>query len=241
MSWSDHFVEVEVLNWESHNERRDRKNYVWFKFENNFFSDAKIHHLTLEGKMMFIYLLCEASKKSSSRVLLHFNRILVDMGLSKKKTLEILSTLEEIGLIARQFQATAGGCQATAAVMSLDKKREEEIAGSRDKRELPAEHDVVPIVSGLESIGAILQERGVTFKVQAQWVEAYPDPPWICDQVRRALIWESSNPLKRKKIFTRFMSGWLSRSWDKRKFQPSTENLVLKNFHLQNAEDDDVR
>lgn len=61
-------MKIKVVNWDSHQERADRGNYIWFKFYNKFWEDAKIHALTKDGKLAFLYLLSLCSKANGDTV-----------------------------------------------------------------------------------------------------------------------------------------------------------------------------
>lgn len=55
-------LQVEVNNWLEYNPRSDRKVYTWFRFQNDFFMNHKIHGLSDTSKLVWIFILCEASK-----------------------------------------------------------------------------------------------------------------------------------------------------------------------------------
>jgi len=61
-------MKIKVINWDSHQERADRGNYVWFKFYNAFWEDEKIHSLKPSAKLLFVYLLTLCSKASRDTV-----------------------------------------------------------------------------------------------------------------------------------------------------------------------------
>jgi biotin operon repressor len=61
-------VKVTITNWEKYNARSDRANYSWFRFQNGFFTDHKLGHLTIEDRVVFVFLLCEASKENAGEV-----------------------------------------------------------------------------------------------------------------------------------------------------------------------------
>ncbi len=55
-------IRLSVCDWEKYNGRTDVKVKSWFRFQNNFFDNNKINNLSIEEKLIFIWLLCEASK-----------------------------------------------------------------------------------------------------------------------------------------------------------------------------------
>lgn len=98
----------------------------------------------------------------------------------------------------------------------LNSKEREESAERAPSAPLAALPDYQPIES-------VILERKVSEAVQRRWSEAFPDPQWVCEQVRKALVWEAAHPNRRKKNFAAFMSNWLGRDWDRRK-TPVTSN-----------------
>lgn len=62
----------------------------------------------------------------------------------------------------------------------------------------------------------------VTKETQKAWLKVYPGAQWIGEEIKRAHIWMTTNPQKKSKNFARFMSNWLSRSFESyRKGLPS--------------------
>lgn len=55
---------------------------------------------------------------------------------------------------------------------------------------------------------------GITVKDRQSWVEAYPAVD-INRQIAAASEWLKSNPAKKKKLFRRFITGWLSRQQER--------------------------
>lgn len=52
-------------NWEKFNTRKDIVAPRWFAFQNSFFEDPKFFYFSNDEKIVFLYLLCEASKSSN--------------------------------------------------------------------------------------------------------------------------------------------------------------------------------
>ncbi|MFI5342845.1 MAG: hypothetical protein ACHQUC_01355 [Chlamydiales bacterium] len=56
--------------------------------------------------------------------------------------------------------------------------------------------------------------QNVSHKEQEAWLQAYPSPEWIAQEILKANTWIASNPNKAPKMFGRFMTSWLSRSFE---------------------------
>lgn len=59
---------VEIPNWEKFNPRSDRANYSWFRLQNDFFHDQRVFMLTAQQQIIYLFLLCEASKKNKGQI-----------------------------------------------------------------------------------------------------------------------------------------------------------------------------
>lgn len=55
-------ITITIPNWPSYSPRTDRANHSWFRFQNSFFSDQVIFGLTDPQRLLFIFLMCEASR-----------------------------------------------------------------------------------------------------------------------------------------------------------------------------------
>ena len=75
-------------------------------------------------------------------------------------------------------------------------------------------------------VHSILQERGVDLKIARIWLNTYPDPPWVVQQVLNAVAWETANPKSRKILFGKFVTNWMTRNWDKRTTQKQHQGSV---------------
>lgn len=178
-----------------------------------------MYELDPSEKLTLIYLLCEASRSnkngetfvSREHYRLHSrleNRVL-DRTISKLQELQIIEQPRVRGMY-------------TSCVPSVQQNRIEENRGEEKKEEDSSEllekaHEPAPaFLPQFSEIKEILQNRNVEIKVQKAWLLAYPDAPWIMQQIKKALAWEAANPQRKKKHFGRFMGNWFSRDWDKR-------------------------
>lgn len=59
---------IEILNWEKYNPRKDVKEPSWFRMNHGFFDNHEFFEFTAEEKLVWIYLLCQASKKNQATV-----------------------------------------------------------------------------------------------------------------------------------------------------------------------------
>ena len=71
-------IEVEIVNWEKHQPRKDIKHPTWFALSNRILEDAKLFGLTDAEWKALLYLFCQASQQNKSKAVLslaHAQRI----------------------------------------------------------------------------------------------------------------------------------------------------------------------
>lgn len=66
-------IKVKVNNWEKHQERPGRTNFTWFKFSNRFFEDPKTFNWDAATKVLFVFLMCQASKTGGAEFEVNLN------------------------------------------------------------------------------------------------------------------------------------------------------------------------
>lgn len=62
-------MRLKILNWEKINARKDVSNPSWFKFKHKFFDDPDFYSFTPEERLIWVYLLCETSKKNENGII----------------------------------------------------------------------------------------------------------------------------------------------------------------------------
>ena len=87
---------IEVINWETYNPRKDVKAPRWFRLDHGFFENPDFYDFAQGELLVWLYLLCTASRKSSARFVLnlaHAERV----GRLKPRDLE--TAIEKLVLI----------------------------------------------------------------------------------------------------------------------------------------------
>lgn len=89
-------IELEIINWEKYNPRKDIKHPAWFAFNNRMIEDAQFFSFTAEEFKAWIYVLSQASQKNNSNISLvteHAERV---CGIKKRVLLATLEKLEQL-------------------------------------------------------------------------------------------------------------------------------------------------
>lgn len=74
--------------------------------------------------------------------------------------------------------------------------------------------------------------KKVKAPLQEAWLDCYQDEKWITQELFKAIVWLTANPKRApKKDFGRFISNWLSRSFESyRKTIPSNRSVTLPSY-----------
>lgn len=94
------FFLIKVKNWDKYNGRNDVKTNVWFRFDANFFQDARVYSMDQTEKLMLIWLFA-AQCRSGNKPFLVFNRQLAsDLGIEASAVDELVAKMSALDLIA---------------------------------------------------------------------------------------------------------------------------------------------
>lgn len=92
-------LEIEIKNWEKFNPRSDVKSSSWFRMSNDFFIDPDFYGISSETRIVWIYVLCMASKKNSGTVRLNTQMIIDALKIDTKNIENAFSELVFINCI----------------------------------------------------------------------------------------------------------------------------------------------
>lgn len=92
-------LEVEIINWEKYNPRKDIKHPRWFAFDNRMLESAQFFHFTADELKAWVYLLSQASQKSNSKIELFFEHAERVCGIKRKSFEAALEKLEKIQVV----------------------------------------------------------------------------------------------------------------------------------------------
>lgn len=217
-------IKIKIIGWDKINARKDVENPTWFKFKHKFFEDTEFFGFTDSEKLCWIYMLCEASKKNNggefTLFTTHAEKIATIVQSTVNSTIKKLHKLQII-----EFRTSRGRhADVTSACSRQEEKREEK---RREEESCEGSPNPAAAIVGFESLVEIFLERKVGTKIQEGWLGAFPDSEWICSEIRKALAWELSNPGRRKKNFSAFVTRWLTKGWDHRRFAGVKQSVPL--------------
>jgi len=219
-------IKLKFKNWDRHQPRKDYKRPHWFALTNDFSIDQKFHDFSNDEKLCFVYLLCEASRQNKrgeiTIIVDHWCRV---QNVTRKILMQTLDKIESVQIAYRS--CTESERYRTEHNNTEQNRTEQNITllAQTDKSaslSYPSEY--------LE-LSDVFDQRMVKAKITCSWVRAYPDAEWVMQEIRKALAWEVANPQRRKKDFGRFMTNWLSRSWDSRKSNQGMNKAEQRDAH----------
>lgn len=227
-------MQITIPNWEKYNPRKDVKKGTWMRLEHDLFENPELEDFTLPEICSWLYLLCQASKKSCGVIsvnVAHAERV----GRIKRK--DFLSAIEKLkGIrwitVADSSAALSRNADDTAAAATNERTDGRDETNERDGRteDSVAVDTTAPpaaILRNLEGDYSLTAKEllaEVPIRLQESWLTAYPDAAWIRLEVNKAAAWILANPKKRPKKFPAFMSNWLARGWEQfRKTLPSNK------------------
>lgn len=92
-------LEIKITNWDKYNPRKDRANFTWFRMSNDFFAHRDCFGLKNNEKLLYILLLCEASRENSKTIEIRSDFIEQMLSVSELENKEMLEQLEISDLI----------------------------------------------------------------------------------------------------------------------------------------------
>lgn len=204
---------VTFKNWDKYNIRqKDIKRPFWFAMSNSIFMDPLFADFNDQQKLTFIYLLAEASRQNKygevEIVVPLYSRI---TGYKETVLVQVLDKLLKSGRAAESRLDGGKIATATQQDITLQDKTKGNIAPSVFSKQLEAD---------FSDLIDLFNQRQVKPKLVEGWVKAFPDVPWIKQEVFKAIAWEDSNPVRKKKNFGAFLTRWMTSGWDRRKTDP---------------------
>lgn len=222
---------IKILNFKKYNPREVKNKTIWLRFENDFIENPNFAEFTSDECMVWIYILCCASKLNSEilQVPLQCSHRVLDRckgidektfhrAIQKLKQLKILEIRTSRGRYADDTSVNADDTHLSPYETRRNETRRD--VTRRDEEYSSERFTLAAAFAGDQILEKLFTEREVTTDVQASWIEAFPDPAWVSQEIRKAVTWEKANPTRKKKNFGAFITRWLTKGWDQRKTAP---------------------
>lgn len=206
-------IKISIPNWSKYNPRSDRTNYSWFRFENTFFGDHKIFEMNDSQRILFIAIICEASKKNSSDLELSPKFLAAILNSTVQKVLENIQMLASLGAVSmaecRHDDGKEPSSLPATNVRTYERnernERTNEVLSLAPKRSRPYE---IPSAGDFQDLlGEYIPEWGRLYSAD-----------YVARETAKAFLWLKANPKKAKRTtkgWVQFFGGWFERGWDR--------------------------
>jgi len=211
-------IQIEIVNWDKHNPRKDIKHPNWFALSNRFLEDPDFFDFTAIEIKAVLYVWCQASQKNSSTLVIrpaHAKRV---CDIDPRSLDSCLTRLENLGHVRRCTESVRSRTpsvhdkQTDTTNRTLQTEQTEECT-----ERLPSADRYVACIP--ELLDPVLSEFFTRSKIKAStqslWLKTYEDPLWLKQEILKAIAWLDANPAKRPKAnYARFLGSWFSRGWE---------------------------
>lgn len=134
---------VTISNFEKFNPRKDVNSASWFRLEHSLFENPDFFDFTHIEKMVWIYLLCMASKKSSGTILLSWPHIERIGGFRKSDFLSGIEKLKQIQCVTVDVTPTSRARNADVTPTCSTNERTNETNEHDQKRPSVADFELI--------------------------------------------------------------------------------------------------
>lgn len=197
-------ITVTIPNWSKFNPRSDRANFTWFRFENDFFHDERIFALNPQQVIVYLFLLCQASKKNKETVQISLEYASAILKLKKQEIENNIQWLHNAGLMTAESRHDDGESPGVIP------------ATRRDERDERDERTILPTSSEFESLYRIFprkegKQKGLA-SCKAQ-IKTREDFELLQGAINRYIKYCAKNSVEPRfvKHFSTFMNSW--RDW----------------------------
>jgi hypothetical protein len=232
---------LKFQNWEQYNKRaKEYKNPVWFSFQNDFAINRNFFDFSDQNRLIFIYLLCEASRSNESGTLeIEVDHFAYITRQKQKDIVETINKLEskQILQIRDRDGIVTGSCEDRGGIATEQNRTGQNKTEQDRTRQDITRSDQSPIVfpDGVAELESLWLARGVKPTQLEAMLKAFPEPAWIMGEAKKAVAWEEANPSRRKKDFAKFLNNWLARAWDSRRVSPNQRLNEAEQREANNA------
>lgn len=210
-------IGIEIINWAKYNPRTDSKKPTWFRVDNDLATGPGFHGLDCEHKWLWIIILSLVSQKNGQQISWNFGYVESISGIKKKKQIETIEMFEQFSRLRVSREVTSRYSPATNERTNVTNETGRDVQGrvaAPTSDEVRAE---ASLPKELSEVHEFLNSKQISIVLIETWLQSFPEPDWIIQELKKANVWEIANPRKKKKDFGRFMTNWLTKGWDERR------------------------
>lgn len=209
-------IEITIVNWRKFNPEGERtKTPHWFRINRDIALSDSLDQLSAEQCWVWIQILAECCRKNSGTIMLKVAKLSRFSKVSKQCVCNALELLEKHGALRKSAKSTPSTLHNTTVhtIHNNTKTFCVELAKANSPPDADASHN-----GFLSSLSEESRNR---------LCQLYPESEFVNREVVKMQQWLSVNPRrtpKGKSGWSRFVMGWLERSWERhRKTIPSNQ------------------
>lgn len=93
----DKQLKITIKNWEKYNPKRNQSTYTWLRLQNDFLTDPDLFCLNHVQKLVWLGILCEASKKNNGTVTINPEWMAYSLKCKLKEVIEAIDLTAQLG------------------------------------------------------------------------------------------------------------------------------------------------
>jgi len=211
-------ITVDIINWEKFNPRNDRANHSWFRFQNGFFENQDLFGVSNLGIACFLFILCTASKKGSSKVEISLPYFSALRKATEDEIIECLRDLTKRGVIVTVESRREAVIEPSLGLATLqDNTLQDNTEQQLSTTALTVVEKTTPVTTPKKTSEQLISE--IPRKTFERWSDLYDDPEFLQREVKKAVLYYENIPRKcpkNVKGWTQALNNWFARGWDYR-------------------------
>lgn len=203
-------IKVRVNKWDKYNPRSDVKSSSWYRQQNDFFNDPNFYKASPATRLVWMYILCQASKRMDGGIAKINTEMMADVMLLKRseieKSIKLLEEIECIEPILDNVISTRSDTVVPAPDPCSTNERTDERTNENERSQASVLEHLVKdslIRSWLRSGDAVTQS-----KIFSTYQQAY-----LSEAILAAYAWQKEN---RKRKAGSYLSAWIERDKNKK-------------------------
>lgn len=209
------FIQVEIVNWEKYNPRKDIKKPWWFALSNTITSDDIFSEFSDAEFRAWIHILCTASVQMTNRPRLFLKAADSKAKIRKSVLLSTLQKLETLEIIKNPYESR------TQSERNPNSTRQDKTEQDNTKQ-----NTVCTVLQSKPAPTQVKSDQDLVFILSEKTKTLYAESPeYIPREALKAWAWCENNSRKAPKSlrgWRQFFSGWLERGWDRHRKTLST-------------------
>lgn len=206
-------IKLTIKNWDKYQKRTDYKKPWWFSFNNQFWKAEKYSQMTHEQRWAWICILSHASEQKCNGTTVFNDDWLCRVGNISKQALYLcIETLIKTDTLDAEFETC------TESVQKKDENCVHTINNNNNNIQYTKNNSLLISTEPKQALVTVPtgNKKDLSLFINEKLLELYPQE-YLDREKAKMEIWLAANSHKKPRSdrgMVRFVTGWLSRSWD---------------------------